>query len=81
MLHTEYLSCSYYSFRGEYFQSLHSENPFFDPCDLLMQPAGTIYIPFVGDHPRIIAVQFPQNPPSGSGEEVVLSKNGRGPRA
>ena len=71
MLHTKYLSCSYYSFRGEDFQSLHSENPFFGPCDLLMQPTGTIYITFVGDHPRVIAVKFHQNPPSGSGGEVV----------
>ena len=29
MLHTKYLSCSYYSLRGEDCQSLHSENPFF----------------------------------------------------
>ena len=71
MLHTKYLNCSYYSFRGEDFQSLHSENPFLGPCDLLMQPTWTIYIIFVGDHPRIIPVKFLQNPPSGSGREVV----------
>ena len=71
MLHTKYLSCSYYSFRGEDFQSLHSENPFFGACDLLMEPTGTIYITLIGDHPRMIAVKFRQNPPSGSGGEVV----------
>ena len=71
MLHNKYLSCSYNSFRGEDFQSLHSENPFFGPGDLLMQPTGTIYITFVGDHPRIIPVKFRQNPPSGSGGGVV----------
>ena len=70
MLHTKYLSCSYYSFRED-FLSLHFENPFFGPCDLVMQWTGTIYVTFVGDHPRIIPVKFHQNPPSGSGGEVV----------
>ena len=32
-----------------------------------MQRTGTIYINFVGDHLRIIAMKFRQNRPSGSG--------------
>ena len=78
MFHTKYQRCSYYNFRGEDFQSLHFENPFFGPCDLLMQPTKTIYIPFVGDHPRIIAVKFRQNPPRGS-EKSFEAKMGGAP--
>jgi len=41
------------------------------PCDLLMQPTGTIWTTLVGDHPGIIPVKFGQNPMSGSrGEDV-----------
>ena len=77
MLHTKYLGCSYSSFRGGDFQSWHSENPFIGPCDILMQPTGTIYITCVGDHPRIIAVKFHQNPLC-SGELKMGEFTGRG---
>jgi len=45
--------------------------PIFWPCDLLMQPTGTIWTTLVGDYQGIIPVKFGQNPMSGfRGEDV-----------
>jgi len=49
--------------------------PIFWPCDLLMQPTGTIWTTLVGDHPGIIPVKLSQNPMSGfRGEDVQVKK-------
>jgi len=38
-----------------------------------MQPTGTVWTTFIGDHPGIIPVKFGQITISGSREDVVLS--------
>jgi len=47
--------------------------PIYWPCDLLMQPTGTVWKKLIGDHPGIIPVKFGQIPNSGSKEDVVWS--------
>ena len=47
--------------------------PIYWPCDLLMQPTGTVGTTLIGDHPGIIPVKFGQIPISGSREDVVWS--------
>jgi len=34
--------------------------PIYWPCDLLMQPTGTVWTILIGDHPEIISVKFGQ---------------------
>ena len=68
---TKYESCGPCTFRQEDFWKLHYDNLFFWPCDLLMQPTGTIWTTLIGDHPGIIPVKFGQNPMSGFRGEVV----------
>ena len=38
---------------------------YFWPRDLLMQPTGTVWTTFIGDHPEIIPVKFSEIPISG----------------
>jgi len=44
---------------------------YFWPCDLLMQPTGTVWTTLIGDHPEIIPVKFGRNPISGFRGDVV----------
>ena len=47
--------------------------PIYWPCDLLMQPTGTVWTTLIGDHPGIIPLKFNQMPFSGSREDVIWS--------
>ena len=64
------------------FQSLHSENPFFGPCDLLtcMQPTGTIYITYVGDQPKINSCEVSSKSAKGFGRRSRLKQKWAGPQ-
>ena len=64
MLYTKY-ECSAPCLQTRRFLKTAFGKPIFGPCDLLMQPSGTVWTTLIGDHPGIIPVKFGQNPMSG----------------